>query len=161
MAKRIILYILSIVVCNCKPLSVFAQLQTYQFVQIDSLQKIEPRPVFVFIHTTWCKYCAAMEQTTFKDKAIIGVLNKKYYCIFLNAETKQDIFFNNHLFRYKATGNNTGSHELAEQLAFVNGQIAFPTICILNPKTEIIFQQSNYLSSADLKQILNNLSKHN
>jgi thioredoxin-related protein len=146
---------------NCKPLSVFAQLQTYQFVQIDSLQKIETRPVFVFIHTTWCKYCAAMEHTTFKDKAIIEVLNKKYYCIFLDAETKQDIFFNNHLFKYKATGNNTGSHELAEQLAFLNGQIAFPTICILNEETEIAFQQSNYLSSADLKKILNTQNNHN
>lgn len=150
-----------ILVCNCKPLSVFAQLQNYQFEQIDSLQKVEPRPVIVFIHTTWCRYCVAMMQTTFKDKSIITELNKKHYLVLLDAEAKQDIFFNNHLFKFKATGNNTGSHELAEQLALINGHIAFPAICILNPKTEIIFQQSSYLSSADLKQILNNLSPHN
>ena len=146
-----------IVVCNCKPLCVFAQLQTYQFTQIDSLQKIEERPLFIFVHTTWCKYCNAMEQTTFKDKSIIVALNKKYYCIFLDAETKEDIFFNDHLFKYKVTGYKIGIHELAEQLTIINGQIAFPTICILNPKKEIIFQQSSYLSSADLKQFLNNL----
>ena len=158
MTKKVIIFIVFLVVCICKPQGVFAQLKTYRFEQIDSLQKIETRPLFVFIHTTWCKYCNAMEQTTFKDKIIIAELNKKYYAIFLNAETKEDIFFKNHLFKYKATGYNIGSHELAEQLANINGQIAFPTICILNPKTEIILQQSSYTSSADLKQILKNLS---
>jgi len=151
---------LLVTVCNCKPLPTFAQLQIYQFEQIDSLQKIQPRPVFIFIYTTWCKYCAAMEQITLKDKSNIVALNEKYYCILLDAETKQDIFFNNHLFKYRATGDKTGSHELAEQLAFINGQIAFPTICILNLKKEIIFQHSNYISSADLKPILCSLSDH-
>lgn len=152
---------LLIVICNCKPLSTFAQLQSYQFEQIDSLRKKEQRPVFIFIHTTWCKYCAAMKQTTFKDKAIIAALNKKYYFILLDAETKKDIFFNNHLFKYKATGLNTGRHELAEQLASVNGQMDFPTICILNSDMEIIFQQGDYLPAADLKSILNMLSNYN
>ena len=158
MTKKVIIFIVFLVVCICKPQGIFAQLKTYQFAQIDSLQKIETRPLFVFIHTSWCKYCNAMEQTTFKHKAIITELNKKYYSIFLNAETKEDIFFNNHLFKYKVTGYNIGSHEIAEQLALINEKIEFPTICILNPKTEIIHQKSSYTSSADLKQILNNLS---
>ena len=150
MIKKIVIFIMFFAICNCKSQSIFAQLKTYQFAQIDSLQKNEQRPLFVFIHTTWCKYCNAMEQTTFKEKSIIDSLNKKYYCIFFDAETKEAIFFNNHLFKYKATGNNIGSHELAEQLAIINGKIGFPTICILNPKSEIIFQRSSFISIKEL-----------
>lgn len=151
---KILLAFVFLLFCSCKQISVFAQLQTYQFEQIDSLQKIEARPVFIFIHTTWCKYCTAMGQTTFKDKQTIAALNKKYYCIFLDAEIQKDIFFNNHLFKYKATGNNTGVHELAVLLGTTNGQVSYPAICILNADYEIIFQYSSFLSSVDLLKIL-------
>ena len=158
MIKKLIIFLLIAAVCWCKPIYVSAQLKTYKFEQIDSLQKIETRPLFIFINTTWCKYCVAMKQTTFNDKSIITILNKKYYTVFLDAETNEDIFFNNHLFKYKATGYNIGSHELAEQLASINGQIAFPTICILNLKTEIIFQRSNFIAIKELKQFLKKIN---
>ena len=159
MSNRKIRFLFLIVLCSSFPAAIFAQIHTYEFEQIDSLQRVAPRPVFVFIHTKWCKFCAAMEQTSFKDKLNIETLNDKYYCVFFDAETKRDILFSNHLFKFKATGNNTGSHQLAEQLAFNDGQIAYPTICVLNPKKEIIFQHSSYLLTRELRQILVRLSK--
>lgn len=155
MPKHLIIFLCYIVVCCCKPQAVFAQLQTYKFTQIDSLQKIEPRPIFIFIYTTWCKYCMAMKQTTFKNKAIIATLNNKFYAVFLNAETKENIVFNNHLFKYKATGNHVGSHELAQQLSIINKQVVYPTTCILNVQKEIILQHSNYIEAVSLKYYLN------
>lgn len=84
--------------------SVIAQIKTFQFEQIDSLQRIESRNIFVFIHTDWCKYCQAMKYTTFKNDRIINLLNENFYFVDLNAEEKRNIDFNNYTFKFKPTG---------------------------------------------------------
>ncbi len=135
----------------------YAQLKTYQFEQLDSLQKKEARPVVVFIHTDWCKYCVAMQNTTLQNKEVISALNDQFYFIDLNAEQKTDITVLGNTFKYKPTGNNTGIHELAEQLALVKGEVSYPTISFLNSKYEITFQYPQFLDASDLITILNKL----
>lgn len=130
------------------------QLITYQFELIDSLQKVEKRNIAIFIHTDWCKYCLTMQNTTLKDDNIIYQLNNHYYFIELNAELRKDIVFNGNKFAYKPTGINIGIHELAEQLASMNKEIAYPTLCFLNTKYEIIFQYNQFINSKDLAKIL-------
>ena len=71
--------------------SSFSQINTYHFEQLDSLQKKQKRNIVVFIHTDWCKYCKAMQNTTFKNDKIIHILNSEFYFIELNAEEKRDI----------------------------------------------------------------------
>lgn len=147
-------------VCVCTQTNVcFGQLKTYQFEQIDSLQKIEPRNCFIFIHTNWCKYCAAMQNTTLKNDSIVKILNTKFYTVSLNAEERRSISFQNHTFNYKPNGPNTGTHELADQLSTIKGEVTYPTICMLNPKNEIIFQYNEFVSSKQLKKILKSALK--
>jgi thioredoxin-related protein len=146
--------------CTCVFLqaqSLFAQIKTVRFEQIDSLQKIEKRNVVVFIHTDWCKYCQTMQNTTFKNDSIIYKLNTQFYFIDLNAEQKENIVFNGRTFKYKPTGTNTGIHELAEQLATVDNQVAYPTLCFLNSNKEIIFQYYQFINSTDLSTLLTRL----
>ena len=135
----------------------YAQLKTYQFEQLDSLQKKEARPVVVFIHTDWCKYCAAMQNTTLQNKEVISTLNESFYFIDLNAEEKRSITILDNTFKYKPTGNNTGIHELAEQLALVKGKVSYPTLSFLNSKCEITFQNPQFMDASDLLTILNKL----
>lgn len=146
--------------CTCVFLqaqSLFAQIKTVRFEQIDSLQKIEKRNVVVFIHTDWCKYCQIMQNTTFTNDSIIYKLNTQFYFIDLNAEQKENIVFNGRTFKYKPTGTNTGIHELAEQLATVDNQVAYPTLCFLNSNKEIIFQYYQFINSTDLSTLLTRL----
>jgi len=135
----------------------FSQIKSYHFEQIDSLQKIEKRNVMVFFHTDWCMYCQVMKNTTLKNDSVIDKLNNQFYFIHLNAEHKADIVFNGHTFKYKPTGTNTGIHELAEQLATMGNQIAYPTLCFLNSNNEIIFQYNQFINSTDLSTILTRL----
>ena len=137
--------------------NLFAQLKTIQFEQLDSLQKTEKRTVVVFIHTDWCKYCQAMKNTTFKNDSILNTLNTQFYFIDLNAEEKRNINFNNHTFKYKPTGTNTGINELAEHLATVDNKVAYPTLCFLNSRNEIIFHYNQFINSTDLQIILTRL----
>jgi thioredoxin-related protein len=137
-----------------QPHTSFAQLSSYQFEQIDSLQKIEKRNIVVFIHTDWCKYCQTMKNTTFKNDFIIKMLNDKFYFIEFDAEDQQNITFINQTFKYKPTGINTGANELAYQLGMVNNKLSFPTLCVLNSDNEIIFQYPEYINANDLKAVL-------
>ncbi|WP_238698738.1 thioredoxin family protein [Flavobacterium circumlabens] len=134
-----------------------AQLKKYQFEQLDSLQNIQKRKVIVFIHTDWCKYCQAMENTSLKNKDIIEELNSNFYYIDLNAEEKKIILYKKYSFSFKPTGNHTGINDLAKELATVDGQISYPTLCFLNDKGEIIFQQTNYMTSIKFIEILKNV----
>ncbi len=136
----------------------FGQLKTFQFEQLDSLQHENERLVAVFIHTDWCKYCAAMENTTFTNKKVAALLNDKYYFIDLNAEEKRNIEIGGHIFSYKPSGNNTGIHELAEQLGTVDNKVSYPTLCFLNARNEIVFQYNQFMSASDLTHVLNKLS---
>lgn len=139
-------------------MSSFAQLQTVSFAQLDSLQKIKPRNVIVFIKTDWCKYCHAMEQISFANKEVQKLASQKYYSVFFNAEEKNIIPFNGYQFAFKPTGNGTGLNELANQLSEVQNNPVFPALCFLNSKNEIIYQQSGYINPKDLTNILQKLN---
>ena len=139
--------------------SAFCQLKSIAFEAIDSLQQIQKRNVIVFIHTDWCKYCQAMKNSTFKNKKIVEQLNNEFYFVDFHAEDKRTIRFNNQTFNYKSTGNTTGVNELAIQLGTVNNQLAYPIICVLNSKNEILFQDTNYRNAKDFQMIIDKLKE--
>lgn len=137
----------------------FAQLKTAGFEQLDSLQKIDKKPVVVFLHTSWCKYCAMMMNTAFEDKEVITTLNEKFHLVFFNPEEKKNILFRNTLFKYQSTGLNTSMNELALRLALIDGQLMYPSICILNPGYQIIYQHAGFLRTKEFLKILDTLAK--
>lgn len=137
--------------------SVYGQIKSYQFEDIESLQTQIEKPVFVFVYTNWCKYCATMKNTVFKDKKVTELLNQHFYFIWLNAEEDRKIKFNKNQFNFKPIGVNTGTHQLAIELATINKQVAYPTFCILNAKNEIIYQKSDFTNSKELEIILLNI----
>lgn len=137
--------------------SSYSQCKVYTFNKVDSLQKVNPKNVVVFIHTDWCKYCEKMKQITFNNDSIANLLNNNYYFISFDAEHKEPITFNNHTYSFKATGIKTGVHELALALGSKNKKISYPTTCILNQNLEIIFSYDQYLNSTQLIEILNKL----
>ncbi len=146
------LYILLIFFCAIP--SGFAQLKTYSFEEAEKLSKENPKPFVVFIHTSWCNYCKMMENSTFKNPEIIAVLNTNFYFISLEAESKNDIRFNNQTFRFIPKGQNTGIHELATALATIDSQVIYPTVTILQTDFSITFQKHSFLNSKELLAIL-------
>ncbi|MDF9795448.1 thioredoxin-related protein [Catalinimonas alkaloidigena] len=126
----------------------------FSFQQLDSLQQIEERPVLVFIHTDWCRYCQNMKHTTFQDETVRARLESAFYFISLDAESKQDIMLQGQAFQYRPTGNGTGQHELAQLLGNVEGKLSFPTLCFLNADYEIIYQRVGFVSAKQLRALL-------
>ena len=137
----------------------FAQLKTYSFEEAEKLSKENPKPIVVFIHTSWCKYCKMLENSTFKNPEIITLLNDNFYFISLDAESKKEITFNNHTFKFKPKGQNTGIHELATALATIDTEVVYPTITILASDFSILFQKHSFLNAKALITVLEKMKE--
>ena len=124
------------------------------FATIDSLQRVAPRPMVLFVHTDWCRYCQQMQLTTFRDPKVKALLDKHFYFLSLDAETEATIVFGNRSFPFLPQGNGNGIHSLATAIGTIDGGLQFPTLVIMNEAYEIIFQYGAFLSAEALSTIL-------
>lgn len=128
--------------------------QEINWITFDELPKKmreEPKQVMIFFYADWCKFCKMQEATTFSDKFIVEQFNKKLYCIKFNGENKKVVKFLGKVYKYKATGVNTGTHELAEFLATDKGKVSYPTTVILSSKFQLINKLVGFQPVEDLK----------
>ena len=137
----------------------FAQLKTHTFEEAEKLSTENPKPFVVFTYASWCNFCKKMENSTFKNPEIITILNADFYFIPLDAESKNNIDFNNHTFKFIPNGPTTGLHELAISLATINSQLIYPTITILGSDYSILFQKHSFINARELKLVLEKLQK--
>lgn len=136
----------------------FTQLKTYSFEEAEKLCTQNPRSYFIFIKTDWCKFCRMMEKSTFKNQEIVKILNDKFYFITLDAATKNEIIFNKRTFHFQPNGIHSGTHELALELANVNGEISYPTSVILSSDFEIMGQKKGFVDSKALSLFFEKLN---
>lgn len=130
-----------------------AQPRTHSFDSLAILQAIQKRPVFIFIFTDWCRYCQGMEQTTLKNKQVVETLNREYYFLKLNAESRNVIPFNGKHYHFKPTGPNTGEHELMTYL-FKNKAVGYPAMVFLHPDSSQHQVVDQFLSPKALQTLL-------
>ena len=50
--------------------------------------KQQPKKFLIDVYTEWCGWCKRMDATTFEDKAVVSYVNKNFYAVKLDAETK-------------------------------------------------------------------------
>jgi thioredoxin-related protein len=131
-----------------------SDLIVHSFSEIEQLQKINPKPIVIFTYTDWCKICFGMKKTTFTNKEILKTLNEKFYFVKLNAEKNKDIIFLGRKFKFISSGNKTGIHQLAKELASIKGKMSYPTTTILNSKFEIDIQLPGYVNAKKMMLIL-------
>lgn len=125
------------------------------FDQLNTVMRDEPRPVMIFIHTDWCKFCALQETKTFTDSKVVDVLNEKIYALKLNGEARGQIGFLNKTYDYKPSGVGTGSHKLAEMLGSIDGQLSFPTTVFLNSQFQLVYRKNDFIDTATMLKYLN------
>ena len=125
-------------------ISLLTQAQEVNWVTFKELPLLinqEAKPIMVFIHTDWCKYCLMQEQNTFSDSAVVSNLNENYYCVKLNAETEETISFLNRDYNF-----NENQNELSWVLGAENNQLSFPTTVVLSSQFQITNRWVGYLS---------------
>ncbi len=61
--------------------------------QAYKASKVVDKPLFIDVYTSWCGWCKRMDQTTFKDPAVVSYLNANFHPVKFDAETKDTIQF--------------------------------------------------------------------
>ncbi len=124
------------------------------FAQLEYSMRVQPKKILVQVYTDWCSYCKLVERKTFTNPEVAQYLNGHFYAVRLNAEGEQTVRFAGQRFGFNATGNGTGIHSLAAALAGQKGQLAYPSIAILDEQYTIVGRQTGFVSP---KQLLNSL----
>jgi thioredoxin-related protein len=134
--------------------SLAQQVKWVSFEELPAKMRTQARPILIFIHTDWCKYCALQENKTFTDTAISKILNEKYYALKLNAEETKSTTFLGKKYRYKPNGANSGEHELAAMLGKEKGTLNFPTTVFLSDTWQIIGRKSGLMDAENLLHLI-------
>lgn len=114
--------------------------------------KTEKRKIFIDFYTDWCGWCKRMDANTFSDSSVAHYLNEKYYPVKFNAETSEEIVFQNKTYGLRREGAR-GYHELAIEL--LNGRLGFPTLVFLDENLNVIQPIPGYREPEQLFKILN------
>ena len=51
--------------------------------------RFEKKKVFLYFHADWCAYCLEMDRKTFKDPAVISVLNRNFIPIRVDSDREK------------------------------------------------------------------------
>lgn len=102
----------------------------YTIEEAQQLYEKNPKPILIDVYTDWCKWCKVMMKTTFSDEEIAPYINRNFYAVRFDAESKDTIVFRD------TTYVNDGKHGKAHQLAIklLDGRLSYPTIVYFDRK---------------------------
>ncbi len=104
-------------------------LKKYTFEEAEKLNKKEKRKWLINMNTDWCNACKVMKKSVFADSAIATYLNKNYYYIDFNVQTKDSIQLMNSVYKYTEL---VGMPINTLALALSGNQLILPTTIFLD-----------------------------
>jgi len=127
------------------------KINTYNFNELEKLQKKKPKKVLVSIGAGFCNTCRVMSKTTFVDTSIANYLNKHFYFVNFDVESTDTIVFKNTKY-YKQLINNYPLHNLSTKLT--GNRFSLPSICLMDEQLNSIDVLNFYQSPEQIKPIL-------
>ena len=126
--------------------------QKIHWMSIEEAQKQsakEPKKVFVDVYTHWCGWCKRMDASTFMIDSIADYMNKNYYAVKFDAETKDSIKFKDKVFAFRPEYK---SNELAVSL--LNGQMSYPSFVFLDEGFNMLSPLVGYQTPEQISPVL-------
>lgn len=109
----------------------------------------EPRKTIIDVYTAWCGWCKVMDKQTYTNPEVIDYLNKNFYMVKLDAESKQDIIIGNVKYVFDET---RGANQAA--LALLQNKMSYPTTVFLDAQYNMIQPLPGYLDAKAFHQII-------
>lgn len=123
------------------------------FNEAVKLNKEHPKKLFIDVYTSWCGWCKRMDADTYTDPTVIDYINKHFYAVRLDAETRDTFQFNNHTFvNAYPVGSRGAVNELASSM--LDGKLGYPTQVYFDEKINRLTYVQSYLAAKDLMPIL-------
>jgi thioredoxin-related protein len=133
-----------------------SKVKWYSIEEAEKLNKQQPRKIMIDVYTDWCGWCKKMDKETFSHPVIAEYINKHYYPVKLDAESKEEIVFNGTTYKHVAQGAR-GYHELAAGL--LNGKMSYPSIAYMNEKMELLGAVPGYMTPPVIEPLLNYIAE--
>jgi thioredoxin-related protein len=89
---------------------------------VQAAMRKQPKKVWLDMYTDWCGWCKVMDKKTFSNKDVIKYLNKNFYSVKFNAESKDSVRFMGKMYGFSPEQR---SHALAVEL--MQGRMSYPT----------------------------------
>lgn len=106
-----------------------------------ALAKQQNKHILIDFYTDWCGWCKTMDEKTYGNKSIQGVLNQKFVLVKVNAESNQTMQVN---------GKTMTEAQIAAMYQ-VNG---YPTTWFLDPTGKAISPVPGYVPPDEFSPIL-------
>lgn len=134
------------------------EIQWISFEQLEDSLNIKPKKVFITFYADWCSYCKKMDKVSFTDKRVISSLNKDYYAIKMDSESRDTIVFEGKKFYNEQVGKYRNPiHQIPLMLASRKGYpFSLPSTLILDKQFRVKKRYFEYLSKKKLAKILKN-----
>ncbi|MCX6280681.1 MAG: DUF255 domain-containing protein [Bacteroidetes bacterium] len=128
-------------------------IEWHSFAEAYQLNKKKPKKVFVDVYTDWCGWCKKMDKETFQDPETAKYMQKHFYCVKLNAETKDTIVIDSVKFVNKNPHGRGGNNQLAVDL--LRGKMSYPSCVFINEKNQVLTVVPGYMNVRDFAPVLN------
>ncbi|NNF18956.1 MAG: DUF255 domain-containing protein, partial [Flavobacteriaceae bacterium] len=89
-ALLIALWVAAITVVNAQH---DEEIQWKSWSELEEALRNDPKPVFLFFHADWCVYCKKMDREIFTKTSVIRKINKEYYALRMDVESRDTITF--------------------------------------------------------------------
>ena len=117
--------------------------------EVDSLMKIEQRPILIDLYTTWCGWCRVMDKKTYSDAKVIAFVSQYFYPVKFDAESKTAFTWSKYKFSFD---KQYGVNEFTIYLT--KGKFYFPQTVFLLPQNPQPQAVSGYLDAKEMMELL-------
>ena len=123
----------------------------YTFEEAVKLNQTNPKKIFIDVYTDWCSWCKVMDRETFSHPEIAEYLNKYFYPVKFNAESKEPLTFMGKVFENKGQGRRS-PHDLAA--ALLQGKMSYPSVAYLDEENKFLTSVPGYYPPEQMEPIL-------
>ena len=137
------------IISSCSAQEAEKKIKWMSFEEAFAKNTKEPKKIFIDVYTGWCGWCKKMDKSTFLNDTVADYMNKNYYAVKLDAETKDTIHFRDKDFIFKPEYK---SNELA--LSLLNGQMSYPTFIFLDESFSMLSPVPGYKTPEQLLPVM-------
>lgn len=141
--------LLNLFTISCQSQTHSEKIKWMSFEEAVASSEKNPKKIYIDVYTAWCGWCKKMDAHTFENDSIASYMMKNFYCVKLDAETRDTIHFKDKAFVYKP---EMKANEIA--LSMLSGKMGYPSSVFLDEKFNLLTLVQSYLTPTQLMPML-------
>jgi len=114
----------------------------------------ENKLIIVDFYTDWCGWCRKLDKETYRDPAVIELMNKYFYPVKFDAELRDSVSFANTIYGYKGSTTRVTNDFAITMATRPGGRIGYPTMTIITPMGEKLAVEAGFKNPEKMVQML-------